>query len=132
MDWNEILNLIIKTCLIPLLTVLTGYLVKFIQAKAESLKANIRNEKIRKYVSMLAQTISDCVIATNQTYTNALKEQDAFDAAAQKEAFNRTYNAVMAILTEEAKEYLEAIYGDLNAYITEKIEAEVNCNREDY
>ena len=132
MDWNEILNQIIKVCLIPLLSVLTGYLVKFIQIKAEDIKANIKSEKIKKYVNMLAQTISDCVIATNQTYTNSLKEQNAFDEAAQKEAFRRTYEAVMAILTDEAKEYLETIYGDLNAYITEKIEAEVNNNREDY
>ena len=132
MDWNELLNQIVKVCLIPLLGVLTGYLVKFIQVKMEDLKANIKNEKIKKYVNMLAQTISDCVIATNQTYTNSLKEQDAFDEAAQKEAFRRTYDAVMAILTEEAKKYLQTIYGDLDAYITEKIEAEVNGNREDY
>lgn len=132
MDWNEILNQIIKVCLIPLLSVLTGYLVKFIQAKVEDLKTNVKNEKMKKYMDMLARTISDCVIATNQTYTNSLKEQDAFDAAAQKEAFRRTYSAVMAILTTEAKEYLSEIYGDLDAYITEKIEAEVNCNREEY
>ena len=45
---------------------------------------------------------------------------------AQKEAFELTYNAVMAVLTDEAKHYLAAIYGDLTAYITTRIEAEVN------
>ena len=78
---------------------------------------------------MLAETITECVIATNQTYVNALKDKNAFDLDAQKEAFKRTYEAVMSILSEDAIHYLENIYGDLNAYITGKIEAEVNKNK---
>jgi hypothetical protein len=35
----------------------------------------------------------------------------------------------MDVLTDEAKEYLTALYGDLSAYITNKIEAEVNLNK---
>jgi hypothetical protein len=35
----------------------------------------------------------------------------------------------MAILTDEAKEYLSAIYGDVTTYITNKIEAEVNLSK---
>lgn len=131
MDWNEILNLIIKSCIIPLLTILTGYLVRFIRTKVEDLKANIKNEKVKKYADMLAQTITECVVATNQTYTNIMKDQNLFDKDAQKTAFNITYNAVMAILTDEAKKYLMELYGDLDTYIREKIEAEVGYNRYD-
>jgi hypothetical protein len=36
---------------------------------------------------MATDTITNCVIATNQTYVNSLKEQGKFDEAAQKEAF---------------------------------------------
>ena len=78
---------------------------------------------------MVADTVSACVIATNQTYVEALKKDNAFTAEAQKAAFNLTYNAVMAILTEEAKEYLEEIDGDITIYITNKIEAEVNLSK---
>jgi hypothetical protein len=74
---------------------------------------------------MLAKTISDCVVATNQTYVDALKKDNAFTIEAQKEAFKKTYNAVMMVLTDEAKECLTQIYGDLTIYITTKIEAEV-------
>lgn len=130
MDWTEILNQIFKACIIPLLGILTGYLAQFIKTKMEEVATNIKNEKMRKYANMLAQTISDCVIATNQTYTNILKDQDAFDAEAQKEAFKRTYEAVKALLTDEAKKYLEMMYGDLDTYIVEKIEAEVHMNRD--
>lgn len=132
MDWNLILNEIIKVSVVPLLSVITGYLVKFIKAKMQDLQACAKNETVKKYINLLSQTITECVMATNQTYTDSLKEQNAFDAAAQKEAFNKTYKAVMSILTSEAKEYLANIYGDLDAYITQKIEAEVYTNHFDY
>jgi hypothetical protein len=35
----------------------------------------------------------------------------------------------MTILTEDAKRYLAEIYGDVAAYITTKIEAEVNLSK---
>ena len=78
---------------------------------------------------MLAVTIENCVIATNQTYVEALKAAGKFDAEAQKTAFNMTKNAVMAILSDEAKKYLETAVGDLNEYITQQIEAAVNVNK---
>ena len=74
---------------------------------------------------MLDTTITDCIRATNQTYVNSLKEQGAFDKEAQKKAFKQTYDAVMAILTEDAKEYLNEAINDLNTYITNKIESGV-------
>ena len=80
-------------------------------------------------MDMLTQTITDCVIATNQTYVESLKAQGKFDAEAQKKAFELTSNAVLSILSQDAQEYLTSAVGDLNAYITKKIEAEVNANK---
>ena len=120
---------IIEVCLIPLLGVLVTYLVKYINTKSKELEASTDNELAKKYISLLSSTITNCVIATNQTYVEALKKQGKFDAEAQKEAFNMTLNAVMALLTDEAKQYLSEIYGDLNTYITNQIEATVNQNK---
>ena len=120
---------IIEVCLIPLLGVLVTYLVKYINTKSQELEASTDNELAKKYISLLSSTITNCVIATNQTYVETLKKQGKFDAEAQKEAFNMTLNAVMALLTDEAKKYLSEIYGDLNTYITNQIEATVNQNK---
>ena len=92
-------------------------------------KKKANNETASKYIDLLANTISDCVIATNQTYVEALKKENAFTAEAQKEAFQLTYDAVMSVLSDDAKVYLTSIYGDLTAYITTKIEAEVNLSK---
>lgn len=129
MEWLPLLYEILQVCVIPLLGVLTAYIVKFINAKSAEIQHNVDNDMADKYIAMVADTISACVIATNQTYVEALKKQNAFTAEAQKEAFQLTYNAVMAILTDDAKDYLAEIYGDVAAYITNKIEAEVNISK---
>ena len=129
MEWLALLYEILQVCVIPLLGVLTAYIVKYINVKSGEIQNKVENDTADKYIAMLADTITACVIATNQTYVEALKKENAFTAEAQKEAFNQTFNAVMAVLTDEAKEYLAAIYGDLTAYITTKIEAEVNMSK---
>ena len=129
MEWLPLLYQILEVCVIPLLGILTAYFVKFINVKSGEIQNKIDNDTADKYVAMLADTISACVIATNQTYVEALKKENAFTAEAQKEAFELTYNAIMAVLTDDAKSYLTAIYGDLTTYITNKIEAEVNISK---
>lgn len=129
MNVLDLLNDIFQVCIVPLLGVLTAYLVSYINVKRNELNGKTDNELAQKYVNMLADTITDCVIATNQTYVDALKGANAFDDEAQKIAFQKTFDSVMAVLSDDAKDYLAAAYGDLTAYITMKIEAEVKINK---
>lgn len=122
----EIVIQIIQVCVIPLLGILTKFLVDFLSAKRDELNSKTDNETAQKYTNMIYQTVVDCVIATNQTYVDSLKKSGSFDEAAQKEAFNRTMNAIMTILSDDAKEYITEATGDLNTYLTQLIEAEVN------
>lgn len=129
MEWLSLLYQVLEVCVIPLLGILTAYAIRYISIKSEEIQAKVDNDIADKYIALLADTISACVMATNQTYVEALKKQGAFTIEAQKEAFNLTFNAVMLVLTDEAKDYLTEIYGDLTTYITSKIEAEVNLNK---
>lgn len=129
MEWLPLLYQILEICIIPLLGILTTYIVKYIKAKSTEIQVKVDNDTADKYIAMLSDIITACVIATNQTYVEALKKNNAFTAEAQKEAFKLTYDAVMAVLTEEAEKCLSEIYGDLAAYITTKIEAEVNLSK---
>lgn len=129
MEWMAILQQIFELCIVPLLGIVTAYIVSYIKAKTKGLDTTNSNDILIKYVNMLSQTVCDCVIATNQTYVNALKDKNAFTEEAQAIAFKKTYDAVIAILSDDAKEYLTHIYGDLSIYITNMIEAEVNKNK---
>lgn len=125
----ELIAQIFEVCIIPLLGVLTAFFVKWVNAKTAEIADTRKNETEKKYLNMLNDTITDCVIATTQTYVDTLKKQGAFDAEAQKVAFTMTYEAVVKLLTDEATEYLNEVVGDLNLYITQKIESEVNLNK---
>ena len=125
MDWLEILNQIFQIVIIPLLGAGTLYLVSLINTKKKELEQRIESEKAKEYLDMLDATITDCVITTTQTYVQALKDKNAFTIEAQKEALRRTYTAVMGILTEDAKEYLNKSVADLESYILSKIESNV-------
>ncbi len=129
MDWMKLLQEIFQVCIIPLLGILTTYLVIFIKNKSKMLQEEANNELYKKYIVLLDETITKCVIATNQTYVDNLKNKNAFDKQAQKEAFQHTYDNVMAILNADAKNFLMEAVGDLNAYITNAIEAQVNGNK---
>lgn len=129
MDWLKILQEIFTVCIIPLLGILTKYLIDWIQTKKNTLIQQEENEIKQRYIEMLASTIETCVIATNQTYVNALKDKNAFTPEAQKEAFEITKNAILTILGEEGQNYLKQIYGDLNIYIMKEIEKNVNIQK---
>lgn len=127
--WIEMLMKIFELCVIPLLGILVSYLVQWIRAQSQHIKEKTDSELEKKYINMLENTISNCVIATNQTYVEALKQQGSFGMEEQKKAFEMTYNAVVAMLTGEAKMYLLEAIGDLQAYIISHIEAQVNLNK---
>ena len=129
MDWLNILQQIFELCIIPLLAIITRSLVIYISTKKDELKNKTDNELAKKYLDLLNDTIANCVIATNQTYVEALKKENAFTADAQKVAFEKTYQAVIATLSEEAQKYLPEVVGDLQTYITQKLEASVNQNK---
>ena len=128
-NFLQMLSKIFEVCVIPLLGILTAYLVQYIATKKDALIKQNDNALAAKYITMLSKTITDCVIATNQTYVDTLKEQGKFDAEAQKEAFNKTYEAVMRILTDDAKKYLSEVLGDLDLYINTMIESQVNFQK---
>ena len=129
MNWMEILQPALQTILTAIVGLLASMAVAAINAKRKEILDRIQDERAKKYVDLISDTIVKCVMATNQTYVESMKDQDIFDEAAHKEAFERTYNAVMDILNEDVKGYIESVYGDLEAYITNAIEAEVNAQK---
>lgn len=126
MNWLEILNTIFQVAIIPLIIAGSAYLVALLSAKAKQIKDKTESDTLDKYICMLEDTITKAVIATTQTYVESLKNKNAFDEEAQKEAFKRTYNAVISVLTDDAYKYLNTAVGDLEEYIRTRIEYNVN------
>lgn len=129
---NNITELIAQICeivIIPLLGIITTYVVKLVNKKITEIDTSVNNATATKYLQMLDKTVSECVLATTQTYVESLKSNGEFTIEAQKEAFKKTYSAIMGILSEDIIEYLEETVTDVEAYITNKIEAEIQWNK---
>lgn len=129
MDWIVILQEIFDLVLIPLLAIIAKYFIQFVSIKMDEIKKKQTSEEAKKYLDQVEKAVENCVVATNQTYVESLKNKNAFDAEAQKEAFRMTYEALMATLTVEAKEFLAMAYGDMEVYLKTLIEAKVNTNK---
>ena len=79
-----------------------------------------------KIVKEIASAAADAVAMVSQTYVDGLKAAGNFDAAAQKQALSM---ALAACLSQSAQDYIERTYGDVNSYLTTKIEAEVRAQK---
>ena len=52
MEWMVILQQVFELCIIPLLGIVTFYIVQFIKTKTEELNANNSNEVLSKYIEI--------------------------------------------------------------------------------
>ena len=129
MLWDNILTTVFTLVIIPVLGILTKYVVAWLAAKAEELKGQTENELYWKYIEMLQTTVTKCVLTTQQTYVDALKKEGKFDLEAQEKAFLQTFNAVKDLLAEEALDYLDVMIPDLDEYITNLIESQIYINK---
>lgn len=132
MDWMNVLEQLFELVVYPVLSIAGVYLTYLISVKIKELKQKTADETAAKYLDMLNVTISNAVLATTQTYVDSLKKQGKFDAEAQKVAFKQTYDAVMSVLTADAVKYITMLVGDLETYITNKIEADVKLTKVNY
>ena len=73
MNYNELITSIFQIVIIPCLGLLTGFFIKWINAKINELAIKTKNEKEQKYLYMLKDTITSAVIAVNQTYVDSLR-----------------------------------------------------------
>lgn len=122
---KEILTTLIQVVVIPAIPVLVTYLVKFLKAKADQTTTKIDNELIRTYLQEATDAVLQAVTCTAQTYVDTLKKQGKFDEEAQRTAFNTAKNIALQLLTAEAKQMIEDLYGDLMLWLDTKIEQTV-------
>lgn len=121
-----LLQEIFFTCLLPLIGILCSYGIAFMRKKVKEMQDNSQNELFNKYSDMLMGIVETCVIATNQTYVDELKEQGRFGPEEHDIAYHKTFDAIKSLLTEEMQKVLTEVYTDLDFYISQLIQEQVN------
>ena len=126
---NETLTLIIQVVVIPAIPILVGYLCKFINKVVEEKTVTIENKKAKEYISNASDAVTSAVMCITQTYVDSLKKSGEFNEVSQKEAFEKTKNVALKLITEESKEAVTRMYGDFNNWIDTKIEEQVKSTK---
>ena len=121
----EILKDLLYILITAAVPVLTTYICKFLYAKWTEGKVKIENEKISTTLDSVVTMVLDVVTAVNQTFVDELKKKGEFTEESAKEAFNKSKETALKMLSEDAIEIITTVYGDIDVYLDTLIEATV-------
>lgn len=119
---SEVLQNVLYAVITAAVPVITGFVCKWLSSLYENNKSKIKNEKAQVVLGQVSDMITAAVETTTSTYVKNLKAEGLFDADAQKEAFNKTFDTVKKQLTEESTNIIAETYGDVETYLINKIE----------
>lgn len=118
----EVLQNVLYAVITAAVPVVTGFVCKWLVSLYENNKAKIKNEKSQVVIGQITDMIMATVETTTSTYVKQLKANNLFTEEAHKKAFNKTFEAVKKQLTEESTKIIVETYGDIDVYLTNKIE----------
>ncbi|MEG2688757.1 MAG: phage holin, LLH family [Clostridia bacterium] len=118
---QEIVTILVST----LGTVLTALIAWGMQELILWLRTKVKNEKLARILEMSVNTVANVVKGTYQTYVEAIKGTEKWTEEAQKEALRKSIETAKSLMTEESKKFIAETYGDLDAWLTNIIEAKI-------
>lgn len=128
-DFSAVIEVIVTAVVIPLIVTLGKQLRKFIADKRYDLICKQSNDACIYWINSLAKLVDDAVVATNQTFVDALKSSGEFTEEKWNEAYEKTKKAVLNSLSENAISILKGAVGDLDIYLNTLIQASVKKNK---
>ena len=117
--WENLVTQIVLWALGGIFSVVGGFIIRFINKK-------IKNDTIKNLLLGAVNIVSDGVKFTYQTYVEEIKGTTLWDKDAQERAMQKTIDYVKNTMTQQAKDYIVANYGDLEAWIRQQAEIQIN------
>lgn len=115
--------------LIPLLITIITICICIVTSKVAKDTARLAPSKYSEIIYALENIVNKAVITTNQTFVNELKKQGKFDKEAMQEAYRRTYESIVASLSQSFFEYIDEENVDIDMLLKNMIETSVNWNK---
>jgi biopolymer transport protein ExbB/TolQ len=120
---------LLSVILIGVIPVLTTKLIKFINIKIALAKESSQTENEKRILEAIQKTVETVVNYVSQTFVDTLKNKGEFTPEEQAAALKMALEKTEEMLTEEAKEFIMANYGDITEWLTTIIEATVKTNK---
>ena len=115
--------------LIPLLITIITICICTMTSKIAKNAAESAPSKYSEIIYALENIVNKAVITTNQTFVNELKKQGKFDKEAMEEAYNKTFNSIVASLSQSFFEYIDKETIDIDTLLKNMIETSVDWNK---
>lgn len=116
----NIISVIVTAVIIPVITLVGGKLVSWLNAK-------INNEKANAMLTAATNAVVNAVRSVLQTYVDTLKANGKFDESSQKIALIKAKKLALESMNEEVQKYIGTTYGNIDTWITTMIEATLNA-----
>jgi len=120
------MNQILLNILAAVTTCIILPLISFLGIKlSQWLSTKIKDEKAAALFKKATEIVTNAVRVTFQTYVESLKNSGSFGKDEQLIALNKAKQIITSELTEELKAFISENYGDLQAWISNQIEASI-------
>ncbi len=120
------MNQILLNVLAAVTTCIILPLISFLGIKlSQWLSTKIKDEKAKALFTKATEIVTNAVRSTFQTYVESLKNSGSFGKDEQLMALNKAKQIITSELTEELKAFISENYGDLQAWISNQIEATI-------
>ena len=120
---------LLSIVLIGVIPVLTTKLIKFINIKIALAKDKSQSDNEKRILESIQKTVETVVNYVSQTFVDALKNRNEFTPEEQAAALKMALEKTEEMLSEEAKEFIMANYGDITEWLTTVIEATIKTNK---
>ena len=126
---TEFLLALIKAVALAAIPVCGAYAAKFLRQKSAQIAERTESDRVKDLLAQVTDAVTTAVTYTNQTMVDALRRSGGLTAEDAKEAMRLSLNKALSLLSEVARNQIEQLYGDITAYLTSRIEAEVKTQK---
>lgn len=116
----------LKVFIIGLFAVVAVYFIIRGLKISKEFEKNLKNEEVKYAMDRLNEILRKAVGAANQVIVNNAKDDGTFTGSYGRKVKEEVFEAVLKILGDEGKNLLNEALGDLDEYISNGIEDEVD------
>lgn len=103
---NTLIETIINVLLVPIITILSAYLVQLVKTKINLINDDKAKTQLNQAVDELQSRVLTAVNTVTQTYVDSLKKNGKFNVEEQQEALRKAYDLAVSMMTQGSLDYL--------------------------
>jgi predicted Holliday junction resolvase-like endonuclease len=119
---QEVMNIVI----LPILAAIVPMVVLALKAYTDRIKAQIADQRLKKYMDIAEDAVHTAVLSTYQTFVSSIKGTEKWDDEAQAFAFKEAKRKALLIMGYSTKVALNEFFTDFDDWLNEKIEQHVS------